>query len=97
MKLFFSGPIIEKYSNIKEGKHQSSGNKVVPWGRANIQTNRQIDRQTDRQTYRHTDRQTDMAKLIAIFAILRMQQKTISYSMFTFFRHSSRRHSDYKH
>ena len=67
MQIVFSGPILEKYSYIKEGENQSNGSKVVPWGRANTQTDRQIDRQTDRQTVGHKDEQIDMAKLIADF------------------------------
>jgi hypothetical protein len=55
MKFVFSGPILEKYSSIKEGENQSSGCKVVPWGRVNTQTDWQ------------TDEQIDMVKLITDF------------------------------
>jgi hypothetical protein len=44
MKLVFSGPILEKYSSIKERKKQSSRSKVVPWGKANTQTDGRTDR-----------------------------------------------------
>jgi len=47
MKIFFSGPILEKYSNIKEGENMYSGNKVVAWGRANTQKDEQTDEEID--------------------------------------------------
>jgi hypothetical protein len=82
MKLVFSGPILEKYSVTKEGKNQSEGTKLF---------------HGDGQTHRKTDEQIDMAKLIAIFAILRTRQKTIHYIILTFFRHISRQLIGYKH
>jgi len=47
MKLVFSGPILEKYSDIKESEVQSGGSKFVPWGQANTQRDGQTDEQID--------------------------------------------------
>ena len=48
IKIEFSGPISEKYSNIRLHQSTSRGTLVVPCGRTDRQTDRQINIQADR-------------------------------------------------
>ena len=59
IKLDFSWQIFEKYSNIKFHENPCSGNRVLPCG--------QTDRQTERQTGRQKEGQTNITKLIVAF------------------------------